>query len=128
MLRSEGFIFSDLFSNLELDIPQKCFQRYLLGNLSMLTQLLAKHTNTSLLNTALERYTVHDAEENLQRMHLHSLAAAHGHRRTLRKLMTVQEYGKVEKSFRSESLSLREALKETSGIALYPNTIKYYTV
>ena len=87
----------------------------------MLTQLLARHTNTSLLNTAHPGYTVQDAEENLQRMYLHSLAAAHGHRRTLRKLMSIQEYGKVGKSFRTESLSLREALTEISGMILHPN-------
>ena len=59
-----------------------------------------------------------DAEENLQRMHLHSLAAAHGHKRTLRKLIAVQEHGKGGK-IQSEALSLKEALAEPSGMEMW---------
>jgi len=82
------------------------------GNLSILSQLLAKRINKCLFTDAIDKDAVQDAEENLQKMSLHSLAAAHGHRRTLRKLLTVQERGKIENSSRSESLSLREALAE----------------
>ena len=90
----------------------------LIGNLSILTQLLAKRINKCLFTDAIDRDAIQDAEENLQKMSLHSLAAAHGHRRTLRKLLTVQENGKVENSSRSESLSLREALAEVPGTTL----------
>ena len=106
-------------SKFELKGTKICYQRhhlYLSGNLSILNMLLAKRTSKKSLNNAFERHVVQDAEENLQRMDLHSLAAAHGHKRTLRRLMTMQEYGKIEKPSRSESLSLTEALAEMSGI------------
>ena len=95
----------------------------LAGNLSILSQLLAKRINKCLFTDAIDKDAVQDAEENLQKMSLHSLAAAHGHRRTLRKLLTVQERGKIENSSRSESLSLREALAEVPGTVLQSKTV-----
>ena len=48
-------------------------------------------------------------------MHLHGLAAAHGHRRTLRKVIEVRGQSDRKDSALGNMLSLKEALKEEKG-------------
>lgn len=83
--------------------------------MSILTQLLAKRRNKSVLIGAFDQHVIKDAEDNLQQMRLHSLAAAHGHKRTLRKLIAVQEHVKPERKSQTHPLSLEEALAESTG-------------
>lgn len=78
--------------------------------------MLTKIERKSILNEAFQGYVMQDAEENMERMYLHSLAAAHGHRRALRKLIDAQEHVKEQKISNSAALSLKEALAENSGI------------
>ncbi len=73
---------------------------------------MAKHPNKTMI-TMPEGYNPnHDVEENIRKMHPHSLAAAHGHRRLLRKLIAVPEPVERQASVPSSRLSLKEALTE----------------
>ena len=90
-----------------------------IGQFAIFTQLLSKRINTTLVNKELENHTAQDADENLQKMHLHGLAAAHGRRRTLRKLLSVPDQIRIEKSGKSCNLSLVEALSEERGMCLH---------
>ena len=76
---------------------------------------MAKRINRTLINESPERNASQDPEDNMQQMYIHALAAAHGHRRTLRKLVAVPDQIEHKLLSRSSTLSLKEVLNDDTG-------------
>ncbi|XP_065057001.1 ankyrin repeat and BTB/POZ domain-containing protein 3-like [Rhopilema esculentum] len=111
-LLENGAIPDDLFIPGAADVLSPLHLAAAAGQFTIFTQLLSKRVNTTLVSKELENHGAQDADENLQKMHLHGLAAAHGRRRTLRKLLSVPDQIRIEKPGKRGNLSLVEALSE----------------